>query len=699
MTFRHVSSWLPFAGILVPAAVVLGWLLLAFADDQAGMTLLAGQRGATVEVLSGAGRGLTLDEVARRPAAAWRRREGPEVLAGGPGEVLWVRVNLQNPGPRPLHGVLASTYAFVDRVEAWVPEEPDGAGKAGEAVSAPPAGWQRMLSGEAAAAVDKALRGREIAFPVTVPARGGQVIYLRAEDYFRVFLRLAWWPEQGAFHAAKTGGLLAEAAYLGGLLALLGYNILLWMRLRLPDIGWYVLYLGMIALFMLLGRAHLPALGWALGSPVLEMALCAVLAAGGFFLAQFARTFLEMKERLPRCDRVARGLAVLMLGLAAAAASLPWQTRAYGLPLTVAALAVTHAALLAIAGVAWRAGVWQARFFVLSFVCLIGCSLATAAMWFEHALNQGAAISPVMIGSALEMLLLSLAVAERFARAQQRALEETAQRRMMEEAYSEELAEEVRERTSELEEANADKDRMLVALGHDLRGPLAALTQRAELLRQRTAGAETGEAAGPAGGQEEPWRGFAADVAGGGRQMLLLIEDIVLWARLRTGVRPVAAVHAVTGLVNPVVKLHRPLAERREILLTAELPDGLAVRTDLVLAQTLVRNLVGNAVKFARTRVTVSAGAAESGPGTAGVRITVSDDGPGLPPAVAAQLRGGTAAGSGGMGLLLSLEIGARLGARLTAAAPEAGGTEISVVFPAGLAERASVALAKGGAA
>jgi signal transduction histidine kinase len=166
--------------------------------------------------------------------------------------------------------------------------------------------------------------------------------------------------------------------------------------------------------------------------------------------------------------------------------------------------------------------------------------------------------------------------------------------------------------------------------------------------------------------------------------MLLLVEDIVLWARLRTSAQPASSAHRVSGLVTPVVRLHRPLAERRGVALTVEVPESLVAWTDLVLAQTMARDLVGNAGKFARSRVEVTA-RAEAG----AVRITVRDDGPGLPSAVLARLRGeASAAGDngegGGMGLRLSEEIGATLGARIEAGSgPATGGTELSVILPA----------------
>jgi two-component system, sensor histidine kinase LadS len=113
------------------------------------------------------------------------------------------------------------------------------------------------------------------------------------------------------------------------------------------------------------------------------------------------------------------------------------------------------------------------------------------------------------------MLLLALALADRFVQTQRQLTEETEQRRMIEAAYAGELAEEVRERTRELRAANADKDRMLAVIGHDLRSPLTGL--------MRSADKATGA--------------FAREVAGTGRTLLLMIEDLVQWARLRAGAR------------------------------------------------------------------------------------------------------------------------------------------------------------------
>ncbi len=656
MSSHRATSWLLVMGVPVLVVIVLGWLLMGFGGDRTGVTRLPGVDGSSVEYLIDKRGRSTLEAVERLSPNEWRYWSGNGFLRCSRGDVLWIRVTLRNPGDRALHGVLENDDYFADRVDAWIAEEGIGQGK------------EHLLSGEGIQAREKALAGREVAWPVMVPAWGERVIHLRFDNFFGVYARPVWWPEAAAFHLARTRGGLAEGIYLGGLLALLGYNTLLWLRLRQADIGYYVLYLGSGAAFMAVARAQLPGLGWALGSPGLEIVLTIVMALNALFLTQFARVFLELRTHFPMGDRWVRGWRIVLLALASGLLLAPWwrSPGLHGLPVAALATGITHLGLLALALGAWRAGVWQARFFVLSFGCLFAGSLPMVAVWFFETQFRDAAMRGLMIGSALEMLMLSIAVADRFARAQRRLVEETEHRRMLEEAYADELAEEVRERTRELQAANTDKDRMLAVIGHDLRSPLTGLMRAAE--------GATGE--------------FAHNVSQTGRTLLLMIEDLVLWARLRAGTQAVAVYHA-NALVAPAVALHRTLAEHSGVELVLDVREEMLVETDLVLAQTLVRNLLANALKFARTRVALRA------EGVGGcVSFMVGNDGPPLQPAVAARLAAGEdepMTATGGMGLRLCREICCVLGTRLDARSGVDGGTEFGFILKQATGKRADM--------
>src|SRR5262249_27547777 len=119
---------------------------------------------------------------------------------------------------------------------------------------------------------------------------------------------------------------------------------------------------------------------------------------------------------------------------------------------------------------------------------------------------------------------------------------------------------------------------------------------------------------------------FAGQAAHTGRQMLLLIEDLVLWERLRLGAAAHAGVHPVQSVIAPAIALHQALAGQKGISLVLHIPEGIAVSVDIVMAQTLVRNLLDNAFKSARHAVIFKATHAANG-----VELSIHDDGHGLP--------------------------------------------------------------------
>jgi signal transduction histidine kinase len=644
LSVRLLASRLVSIAGLALVLTGLAWLMFVVAGDRVGMRGPPDPDG-TVEWRPDEARVLNIADILSSPASAWRTWDGRDYMRGGYGSAVWVRVTLRNPTTTPRNLVLADTGYFPDRVDAWVQISTEVGGP-GER------GWLTLQSGEGLRERDRPMWGRLASFPVHLPAESTRVVYLRGVDYFLPYLKIQWWPKAEDFFAMQLDAVLAESMCYGAMIALLIYNTVLWVRLRFADIGYYVLYAAAMGLFNFVSNGGLAMFGRGVGSPLKEMMLGSLLLVSGIFLVQFARAFLLTKERLPRVDRLLSWVRTMLTALTAGVVVVPMLTGLQWLNLVVAVLALTHALLLAIAVVAWRAGVRHARFFMASFGLLFAGVVPAVVTWWNGDILAGAARA-LIAGSTLEMIMLSFAVADRFAQAQRQLVEETDQRRMIQETYAEELETEVNERTRELQAANADKDRMLSIIGHDLRSPLTGL--------MRSADGATGE--------------LARETARTGRTLLLLIEDLVLWARLRAGGRVVGA-HPARALIAPAVALHHTVAEHGEIDLTVEVPEDLRVVTDLVLAQTLVRNLLANALKFAHTRVFLRAE-----PIAGGVRFTVGNDGPALPPAVVARFEAGEdepITATSGLGLRLCREICRALRMKLETRADLREGAEFS---------------------
>lgn len=558
-------------------------------------------------------------------------------------------------------GVLADGEHYVDRADCYVRDAGgDGA-------------WRHLRSGEWTTAAEKAIWGRETAFPITIQARGEQVLYLRYEDFFPVWLETVWWPRDTLFYAAQQRELLAEALYFGTLLALLFYNAILWIKLRLPPTGSYLLYLGSFTLFLLFARSVPQLFGWAVGSPWMESILTAFLSASAAFLITFAEQLLDLPRHLPRVASWFRRLRHVMIALAVASLVAPWVGLTGALALPGFLIIIVHFAVFSAAIAARRAGAPQASYFMLAIGALFA-GMAPAFFYWVAAvpLSDGGRI--VMAGSAMEMLLLAVLMSDRIGliqqekiAAQKALLAEAEQREILQEAYADDLALEVRERTADLERANADKDRILTVLGHDLRSPLTGLTRSAEHLAGRM--------------DDDPGvRDFLTEAAQTGRSLLLLIEDLVMWARLRAGTGHVA-VHTLGAVASPVLALQSFQAAASGITVEVQVPEELNVKTDLVPVQALLRNLLANALKAASSRVQVEAVAVPEG-----VRVVVRDDGPGLPASLLAALSAANPEQlptMGGLGLRLCLEISRALDLKLSIVAVEEGGTEFRFTLSA----------------
>lgn len=171
---------------------------------------------------------------------------------------------------------------------------------------------------------------------------------------------------------------------------------------------------------------------------------------------------------------------------------------------------------------------------------------------------------------------------------------------------------------SRLGEIDAQKQRFLRHVSHELKTPLTALREGSELLREGTLG--------PLAEDQREVAGILVDNA---RRLSTLIEDLLNFNRLLARTQQLEAGSvALAALVGEVAGAHRLAAQARCVTLEVDVPDGLLVQADRDKLRTILDNLLSNALKFARRdgRIALRAGRY---PG--GVAVEVEDDGPGIP--------------------------------------------------------------------
>lgn len=204
-----------------------------------------------------------------------------------------------------------------------------------------------------------------------------------------------------------------------------------------------------------------------------------------------------------------------------------------------------------------------------------------------------------------------------------------------------------------------EKDRMLGAIGHDLRTPLASLRIRAENM-----------------GPEEERERLVATV----EEMAATLDDILTLARTGRAREAVRLVD-LAALVDALVEEYRELG--RPALFVASPRAALAVQPNLL--RRALRNLIDNAVDHGGG----ASAAVEARPGE--IEIRVEDDGPGIPAERLAEVlepfrrldpsrnRG---SGGAGLGLAIAQAVAQAHGGRLELANRPEGGLRASLVLP-----------------
>ena len=206
----------------------------------------------------------------------------------------------------------------------------------------------------------------------------------------------------------------------------------------------------------------------------------------------------------------------------------------------------------------------------------------------------------------------------------------------------------------------SEKDRMLGAVGHDLRTPLASLRVRVEQV------------------EDDRLRDkMIASID----EMTAMLTDILALARSGAGTEAVETAVSLRELVGELAADYR---ERGRDVAAGTLADA-AVRARPMLLKRAIRNLVDNAVSYgARARLSVTVEGGEA-------RIIVSDDGPGLTgeqirtliePFARGEQSRNRATGGAGLGLSIAREIAEDEGGTLTLVNRAGGGLDAVIALP-----------------
>ena len=237
----------------------------------------------------------------------------------------------------------------------------------------------------------------------------------------------------------------------------------------------------------------------------------------------------------------------------------------------------------------------------------------------------------------------------------------------------------LREKNEQLNAINAEKDKFFSIVAHDLRGPMNGFLGLTGIMADDIENLSADEL-----------REIATTMRSSAVNIYRLIENLLEWSKMQRGIlsyepQPLFLKSSLTKSIE----LMMDMAAKKGIELQIKIPDHSVVFADIHMLETIIRNLVSNAIKFSFKGETVEI-AAEKTEGNM-IRVQVKDSGIGIPADLADKLfmltentsrKGTEGESSTGLGLVLCKEFVEKQGGKIWVESQEGTGSCFIFTLP-----------------
>jgi len=236
---------------------------------------------------------------------------------------------------------------------------------------------------------------------------------------------------------------------------------------------------------------------------------------------------------------------------------------------------------------------------------------------------------------------------------------------------------ELKQSESQLREINATKDKFFSIIAHDLRGPFSVFLGFTEIMSLDIQNLTI-----------EEIQNYSETMRDSATNLYRLLENLLQWSKMQQGTIPFnPEVWPLLQLIDESISMEP--ARSKGISITYDIPDTIEICADNNMLQTVIRNLVSNAVKFTPKcgKISVSAKVLTD----KSVEISVKDSGIGISQEMLGNLfkldvqtnrLGTNGEPSSGLGLLLCKEFIEKHGGTIYVESVVGKGSEFKIILP-----------------
>jgi len=239
---------------------------------------------------------------------------------------------------------------------------------------------------------------------------------------------------------------------------------------------------------------------------------------------------------------------------------------------------------------------------------------------------------------------------------------------------------EIEGQRDELAVLNEEKDKFFSIIAHDMKSPFTALLGLSTILAEKAGTFPKDEVVQ-----------YASLIRRAADQAFKLLEDLLDWSRLQLGRMEYSPqVIDVSEVIQTNMVRFQPVAELKQIDIEGKAESGTVATADLHMVDTILRNLISNAIKFTAGGGKVTIDAKANGKWT---EVSVTDEGVGIEAERVKSLfdlgektsTNGTDGETGsGLGLQLCKELVERHGGEMSVESTQRKGTTFRFTLPSG---------------
>ncbi|QIE85488.1 hybrid sensor histidine kinase/response regulator [Pseudomonas nitroreducens] len=527
-------------------------------------------------------------------AASFRPHERDVLNAGYSRSVFWLRLDLdyQPQASRdPANWLLELAYPPLDKLDLYLPD-----GNGGFKLA--------QRTGDTLPFDSRPIRQNNYLFDLKLEPGKPLRAYLRLESQGSIQAPLTLWSPK-AYLEEQPGRIYVLGIIYGVLLVMLIYNLFIFLSVRDTSYLYYILYIASFGFYQISVNGAGIEYFWPNNPWWANASTPFLIGSAGLFGCQFARSFLHTREHSLWIDRILRvlmGVGALVMVLAL--------TVSYAIALRLATyLALAFTVVIFTAGiVAWLRGMRVARYFIFAWSAFLLGGVINTLMVLGLLPNVFLTMYASQIGSALEVGLLSLALADRI-----NAMKEERTRILQE------TSRKLEQLNLELASSNRLKDEFLATVTHELRTPMSGVIGSLELMQTVPMDIELTQ--------------YHKTATGSARDMMRMVNDILALIELQAGkLYPRREPFSLRGLCDGLRAQYAPRAEERGLRFVLQLDESLpdTLEGDAGKLAQALGYLIDNAIKFTHQGgVNLRVAGAPNSEGLA-LRIEVQDSGIGF---------------------------------------------------------------------